>query len=715
MKRFISLFMALIMIIAAVPAIITSVSAAAPTPLYNFNFEADNAKQYLINTHLNAAYDKTESALRFVNNKDVQQDQGITPNSAADKEGETANTDIRKNAAEQLKKTRYVVITYRNRSDISLGSIRTNINGRDYNRLYNMKTNMESYEDVIVPTPDGAVYRDGGAPNQAPFCMYLFASVGANKLKVGLAQMLYVKNIAFFEKYEDAEAYAKANVESAKTTGYTYADPDKVDTGIDAAAENISGLLADAVAGNNVGGEQSGNANPSLEEKLFDSGADIIEWHFNNTDQVTKHTTNTNHYNAVYDKELNAMVFTPRKTGNAGDQGIVAAKGASEADVKLREDFVKNASANYKYMVLTYLNNSDVNNMTFRYLDPKGFDARTQIKIKTAGECAGNWQRVVIDAANGLVLRDSTAVSTSNMCFFPLTGQVTEKDSIAWKTLAFFKTKEAAEAYAAELTGPEEKENESVEEVLFGSGEDIIEWHFNNSAQVSKHTTNTNNYTAVYDRALNAMVFAPKKAGNAGDQGIVAAHSSSDDDVKLREDFVKNAPGNYKYMVLTYLNRSNVDSMVFRYMKPDENDARFTIKIKTEEECADKWQRVVIDATNGLVFRSSTEVYKSNMCFFPLSGQVLEGDSIAWKTLAFFKTKEAAEAYAAEEVAEEQPEETSDGERIDNPFIAGYEGRTFKPDGKMTRAEAVTVVTRLLVDETTIKGKNTSAFADVKS
>ncbi len=54
--------------------------------------------------------------------------------------------------------------------------------------------------------------------------------------------------------------------------------------------------------------------------------------------------------------------------------------------------------------------------------------------------------------------------------------------------------------------------------------------------------------------------------------------------------------------------------------------------------------------------------------------------------------------------------------RVDDPFIKGYDnGTTFKPDGNMTRAEACTIITRLLTAEEAIKGKYTSKFTDVKA
>ncbi len=54
--------------------------------------------------------------------------------------------------------------------------------------------------------------------------------------------------------------------------------------------------------------------------------------------------------------------------------------------------------------------------------------------------------------------------------------------------------------------------------------------------------------------------------------------------------------------------------------------------------------------------------------------------------------------------------------RVDNPFIKGYDnGTTFKPDGNMTRAEACTIITRLLTAEEAVKGKYTTKFTDVNA
>ena len=51
--------------------------------------------------------------------------------------------------------------------------------------------------------------------------------------------------------------------------------------------------------------------------------------------------------------------------------------------------------------------------------------------------------------------------------------------------------------------------------------------------------------------------------------------------------------------------------------------------------------------------------------------------------------------------------------RTDKPFITGYDGFEFRPDNNMTRAEACTVITRLLVNENTLGNSKTTAFTDL--
>ncbi|MBR5308970.1 MAG: S-layer homology domain-containing protein [Clostridia bacterium] len=53
--------------------------------------------------------------------------------------------------------------------------------------------------------------------------------------------------------------------------------------------------------------------------------------------------------------------------------------------------------------------------------------------------------------------------------------------------------------------------------------------------------------------------------------------------------------------------------------------------------------------------------------------------------------------------------------KADGAFIKGYEDNTFRPQNNITRAEAITVLSRLLASDAEISGKYASAFADVKA
>ncbi len=89
-------------------------------------------------------------------------------------------------------------------------------------------------------------------------------------------------------------------------------------------------------------------------------------------------------------------------------------------------------------------------------------------------------------------------------------------------------------------------------------------------------------------------------------------------------------------------------------------------------------------------------------------GTTVDGQYLDLEYIAFFKTKEEAEEY---EYSVESFDQTAADTHA--PFIAGYDGRLFKPDNNMTRAEACTVITRLLVDENTLDNSKSTAFTDL--
>ena len=111
-----------------------------------------------------------------------------------------------------------------------------------------------------------------------------------------------------------------------------------------------------------------------------------------------------------------------------------------------------------------------------------------------------------------------------------------------------------------------------------------------------------------------------------------------------------------------------------------------------------KWDIVTFDMTGSAEFvdKNNPNIVQVHLLPFQ-EGKIREldvGDTFYISKLIFFK---------------EKPENIS----VHPQFIKGYDDGTFKPSGTMTRAEACTIITRLLTTESAIKGKYTSSFTDV--
>ncbi len=112
----------------------------------------------------------------------------------------------------------------------------------------------------------------------------------------------------------------------------------------------------------------------------------------------------------------------------------------------------------------------------------------------------------------------------------------------------------------------------------------------------------------------------------------------------------------------------------------------------------DQWDIVTFDMTSASEFVDPTNPNIIQVHLLPFQeGKIKEldvGDTFYLSKLIFFK---------------EKPENVT----VHSQFIKGYEDGTFKPSGTMTRAEACTIITRLLTTESAIKGRYTSTFSDV--
>ena len=113
-----------------------------------------------------------------------------------------------------------------------------------------------------------------------------------------------------------------------------------------------------------------------------------------------------------------------------------------------------------------------------------------------------------------------------------------------------------------------------------------------------------------------------------------------------------------------------------------------------------KWDIVTFDMTKSAEFVDPNNPNIIQVHLLPFQeGKIKEldeGDTFYLSKLIFFK---------------EKPESIS----VHPQFIKGYDDGSFRPAGTMTRAEACTIVTRLLTTESAIKGKYVSAFSDVNN
>ena len=111
-----------------------------------------------------------------------------------------------------------------------------------------------------------------------------------------------------------------------------------------------------------------------------------------------------------------------------------------------------------------------------------------------------------------------------------------------------------------------------------------------------------------------------------------------------------------------------------------------------------KWDIVTFDMTTASEFVDPSNPNIIQIHLLPFQeGKIKEldvGDTFYISKLIFFK---------------EKPESIS----VHPQFIKGYDDGTFRPSGTMTRAEACTIITRLLTTESAVKGKYSSSFTDV--
>ena len=178
-------------------------------------------------------------------------------------------------------------------------------------------------------------------------------------------------------------------------------------------------------------------------------------------------------------------------------------------------------------------------------------------------------------------------------------------------------------------------------------------------------------------------------------------------------------PAKFKYLVLGFKTNedfSHINNTAYLYTSG--NKFRFPLLVNIDSE----WHYTLYDLskidayTQGSNYADkATSRDGMNYGAFRIDFPKSVGIEFYIDYIGFFANEDTAKAYIAkseEAAAADKPEEPSAEEKF--TYMKGYDDGTFRPGAQMTRAEAATVIARLLADEEEIAKDRTTAFTDVK-
>ncbi len=184
--------------------------------------------------------------------------------------------------------------------------------------------------------------------------------------------------------------------------------------------------------------------------------------------------------------------------------------------------------------------------------------------------------------------------------------------------------------------------------------------------------------------------------------------------------------GTFPYWIVAYRTEKNATGVSNGYVYSASNKYRTLFPMICDGEWhydvvkMDDVSKIEVKGENGYAADSSinpAEVgYGALRIDFPKYGT----DAVYYLDyLAFFKTEEEAKAYSDKSVANlknnAEKEDTSAEEETGFSYIKGYTDGTFGPNKNMTRAEAITVMARLVGNDEMINKERTSDFTDIKA
>ena len=148
-----------------------------------------------------------------------------------------------------------------------------------------------------------------------------------------------------------------------------------------------------------------------------------------------------------YDKNEKACVFTAHTQTGVMDPYIVAAKPGTNTGTDMPEKYHVDTSK-YKYIKVMYKANSDTaSTSAFHWIStnvPAYDDGNAYLYSITANN---EWQEITLDM-NGVLAWEYAGVITQLRIGTYRSGTISDKDTMAYKYIGFFKTREEADAYS---------------------------------------------------------------------------------------------------------------------------------------------------------------------------------------------------------------------------------------------------------------------------
>ena len=189
--------------------------------LYQMKFDSKAAcENQPINTQsFKVSFDKELSAIKLTSVTNVKSDIGFTVNNKPDKQGE----NDRREFVETMKKARFAVVTYKNDSDHKYFAFK--LARRDVSlEIVNKSSGNDAFYSVIIPTPEGACFRDFVDRNPNNTAIFPFWTVAFKKNAYRVGDDFYIKHFTYFTDEDSAYAYCDSLLGSGEIAGYHFGE-----------------------------------------------------------------------------------------------------------------------------------------------------------------------------------------------------------------------------------------------------------------------------------------------------------------------------------------------------------------------------------------------------------------------------------------------------------------------------------------------------------